>query len=122
MSNRLHNFMWKEISKVFFIFWRAARALYVGITSELLERVKQHRLGFGDFTSKYRIHRLVHFEEFADVRVAIRREKEIKSWRREKKIRLIEAENPLWEDLAERYFAKYPRKAGPSPAKTAGSG
>jgi putative endonuclease len=99
-----------------------SRALYVGITSRLLERVKQHRLGFGDFTTRYRIHRLVHFEVFSNACVAIKREKEIKGWRREKKIRLIEMENPLWEDLAEKYFFRYPSKAGPSPAKDAGSG
>jgi len=65
---------------------------------------------------------LVHFETFRDVRLAIAREKEIKGWRREKKIRLIEGQNSQWEDLAERYFAKYPRKADPLPAKGAGSG
>jgi putative endonuclease len=110
--------------RAYFVYILASRSrvLYVGVTNRLLERVKQHRLGFGDFTRKYRVHRLVHFETFDNVRSAIAREKQIKGWRREKKIRLIEGENPLWEDLAEEYFAKYSRTAGPSPAKGAGSG
>ncbi len=50
------------------------------------------------------------------------REKQIKGWNRAKKVALIEARNPTWEDLAEKFFAQYPRKADPSPAKGAGSG
>jgi putative endonuclease len=52
------------------------------------------------FTSKYRIHRLVHVERFGYIHEAIRREKQIKGWRREKKVALIELNNPTWEDLA----------------------
>jgi putative endonuclease len=54
------------------------------------------------FTSRYRVTRLVYFEEFADVRDAIVREKEIKGWVRTRKIRLIEEQNPTWADLADR--------------------
>jgi len=50
------------------------------------------------------------------------REKQIKGWNRAKKVALIEARNPTWEDLAEKFSAQYPRKADPSPAKGAGSG
>lgn len=78
-----------------------SRTLYTGMTNNLERRVLGHRSGLvGGFTRKYRIHRLVYFEVFGDVRDAIRREKQIKSWRREKKIALITAINPTWDDLA----------------------
>ena len=58
------------------------------------------------FTSKYNIHRLVHFEELGDAEIAICREKEIKGWSRAKKVALIEQSNPTWEDLSEEWFEK----------------
>jgi putative endonuclease len=86
-----------------------SRTIYTGITSSLKKRVREHREGrVPGFTSKYRIHRLVYFESFQDVRAAIGREKEIKGWRREKKLALIETKNPNWDDLAEEWFPKYP--------------
>lgn len=84
-----------------------ARSLYVGVTNNLIRRIGQHRAGrIPGFTSTYRVFRLVHYEVFTDVRRAIAREKEIKAWRREKKVRLILAENPTWEDLGAKWFAK----------------
>jgi putative endonuclease len=75
--------------------------LYVGFTSDIKIRVKQHREGrFGGFTSAYRCDRLVWFERFTSASAAIAREKQIKRWRREKKVFLIERENPTWEDLS----------------------
>jgi putative endonuclease len=81
----------------------------------------EHREGrVPGFTSKYRIHRLVHVESFRDVRDALCREKEIKSWCREKRISLIEAQNPTWRDMAEEWLPAYPRKnADPSGQKAA---
>jgi putative endonuclease len=80
-----------------------SRNLYTGVTNNLERRMIEHRDGLvPGFTSKYRISRLVHFEQFGDIREAIAREKEIKAWRREKKIWLIERQNPKWEDLAEK--------------------
>jgi putative endonuclease len=77
------------------------RVLYVGVTGFLLVRVLQHKGGETDgFTRRYRVNRLVYFETFQYVTNAIAREKEIKAWRREKKVALIERENPTWEDLA----------------------
>ena len=71
------------------------------MTNNLSRRVAEHRDGAtGGFTRKYRINQLVYFEEFRDVRDAIAREKQIKAWRREKKIALIEGMNPHWDDLA----------------------
>jgi putative endonuclease len=92
-----------------------SRTLYTGITNHLLRRIQEHRDGaVPGFTSKYRIHRLVHFEMFHDVRAAIAREKEIKGWTRAKKVALIEAKNPTWEDLAGELFPKFPRKPNAS--------
>jgi putative endonuclease len=65
-------------------------------------RVLRHRAGKGgEFTRRYRVHRLVYFASFRNVGDAIARETEIKGWRREKKVALIVEENPAWEDLAE---------------------
>ena len=76
------------------------RTLYVGVTSNLARRVYQHKnkLIVG-FTAKYAIANLVYAEEYSDVTEAIAREKQIKGWRREKKIALIESLNPDWNDL-----------------------
>ena len=93
-----------------------SRNLYTGVTNELARRVWQHRQGKASvFTQRYRIHRLVYFERHGKVVDAIAREKQIKAWRREKKIALIESTNPAWEDLAERWFDDiWKRRAGPS--------
>jgi putative endonuclease len=78
-----------------------SRSLYTGVTDNLERRMVEHRQGLvPGFTTRYRVFRLVHFESFGHIQDAIAREKEIKGWRREKKIRLIEQHNPTWEDLA----------------------
>lgn len=78
-----------------------SKVLYVGVTNYLERRMSEHREGrIRGFTSRYGIFHLVHFEMFADIRDAIAREKVIKKWSREKKIRLIERTNRKWEDLA----------------------
>ena len=90
-----------------YIMARRSRVLYTGMTNDLARRVHEHKRGLiPGFTSKYRITRLVYFEEFMDVRDAISREKEIKGWTRARKVRVIEAHNPTWEDRAERWFPK----------------
>jgi putative endonuclease len=79
-----------------------SRAIYVGMTGFLMARVLQHKRGEGGkHTTKYRINRLVYYETFQHVATAIRRETEIKKWRREKKVAMIEKKNPAWEDLAQ---------------------
>ncbi len=79
--------------------------LYTGVTNNLLRRVWEHRNGRGSqFTSKYRVTKLVYFEETTDVRAAIAREKQIKAGSRAKKIALIESINPEWLDLAEDWY------------------
>ena len=77
------------------------RVVYIGMTGFLMSRILQHKAGEGGaFTSKYRANRLVYYEVFEQVESAIRRETEIKGWRRKKKLALIEKGNPTWEDLA----------------------
>lgn len=74
--------------------------LYVGVTSDLIRRVWQHREGLADgFTKKYGVKTLVWFETHYDVLEAITREKRIKKWNRKWKIALIQKDNPFWTDL-----------------------
>ena len=78
--------------------------LYAGITGFFTRRILQHKYdSIEGFTKKYQCHRLVYYESHQDVEVAIGREKQIKRWRREKKIALIEKINPRWQDLAENW-------------------
>jgi putative endonuclease len=89
--------------RVYYVYIMASksRVLYVGMTGFLFARVLRHKAGEGGaFTRKYLVHRLVYYHCFRNVGDAIARETEIKKWRREKKIGLIRAENPTWEDLA----------------------
>jgi len=81
------------------------RTLYLGVTSNLIRRLAEHRsLVGGGFTSRYKVTRLVYFEATPNARAAIAREKQIKAWRRSKKIQLIESVNPEWSDLAMNWF------------------
>ena len=80
------------------------RVLYVGVTNDMQRRWAAHRDGTGSrFTARYRIHRLVYCERAEDPRTAICREKQIKGWRRARKVELIEGQNPRWSDLAEEW-------------------
>ena len=74
--------------------------LYTGVTNDLLRRVYEHRnhLDKGSFTDRYNITRLVYFEHTNDVRAALEREKQIKSWNRARKEQLVESQNPTWAD------------------------
>lgn len=84
-----------------YILCSATGTLYVGITNNLEVRVEQHRHGRGGrFTAKYRVGRLVYWEGTSDVYEAITREKQIKGWRRARKLTLIQSLNPKMEDLA----------------------
>ena len=79
--------------------------LYTGVTNNLERRRSQHVNGAnGSFTKRYRVNRVVYYETFSNVRYAIAREKQIKAWRREKKIELIESMNPRWANLGDRLF------------------
>ena len=74
--------------------------LYIGVTSELAERVGVHKQDlYEGFTKKYRVHRLVYYEAHVSMDDAIRRETQLKKWKRAWKIRLIQEMNPEWTDL-----------------------
>jgi putative endonuclease len=78
-----------------------SRTLYTGVTNDLLRRVFEHQEGKpGSFAARYRVNRLVYFEQFGDINEAIFREKQIKRMTRRRKIKLIEAMNPQWQDLS----------------------
>ena len=91
----------------YFTYIMASRShtLYIGITGDLLKRVFQHKWKeHGGFTARYNCDRLVWFESHQDVQTAIAREKELKGWRRSKKIALIESVNPTWADLSRNWY------------------
>jgi putative endonuclease len=78
--------------------------LYVGVTADLLNRMQEHAQGQGSqFVKKYGVNRLVYFEEYPLYADAIRRETNLKRWKREWKIALIEKHNPRWSDLLENW-------------------
>jgi len=77
------------------------RVLYIGMTNNLERRVDEHKSGqVPGFSSKYRTTQLVYYEETSDVRAALERERYLKGWKRERKVALIEAMNPEWDDLS----------------------
>ena len=81
------------------------KTLYIGVTGDLFRRTWQHRAGKGSkFTSLHHLSELVWFEETDQITVAIAREKQIKNWRRQWKLELVEAENPKWVDLAADWY------------------
>ncbi len=74
--------------------------LYIGVTSNLIKRIYEHKNNLSDgFTKEHNVHKLVYFEETSDVNSAITREKQLKKWERKWKLRIIEEKNPQWEDL-----------------------
>jgi putative endonuclease len=86
-----------------------SHTLYIGMTGNLLHRVFQHKWREHDgFTARYNCDRLVWFQSFSEVSEAIQREKELKGWRREKKIALIEQNNPAWIDLSRDWYQLEP--------------
>jgi putative endonuclease len=89
---------------------------YTGITSNLKRRIFEHKSkAIPGFTSRYNATKLIYVETFKTPDAAIRREKQIKAWRREKKIELIDSKNPAWHDLAADWYADY--KESPSAAE-----
>ena len=94
-------------SKSYYVYILASLSgtLYIGITSNLHRRVFERQQGkIEGFTKQYGVHRLLYWESFDDVHKAIAREKQLKGWRREKKIALFEKVNPRWEDLSKGWY------------------
>ncbi|HEV3510176.1 MAG TPA: GIY-YIG nuclease family protein [Candidatus Sulfotelmatobacter sp.] len=92
-------------AKLFFVYIMTngpkSAILYTGITGNLMRRVWQHKTkAISGFTSRYNLTQLVYYEQFVYPDAAINREKEVKGWRRSKKIKLINSMNPKWDDLA----------------------
>ena len=85
---------------VYILASRPNGTLYIGVSSNLLQRVWQHKSGVVDgFTDRYDVHRLVYFEIHTEMLAAITREKHLKKWKRDWKVALIEKDNPDWRDL-----------------------
>ena len=93
--------------KTFYIYIMASKSgtLHVGMTNNIKRRVLEHKNHLAPgFTDKYSIDRLLYVENFANPASAINREKHIKAWRREKKVKLIDSQNPAWNDLSEGWY------------------
>jgi putative endonuclease len=91
-------------TKNYFVYIMAnqSRNLYVGVTNNIRRRAEEHKAGvIKGFAHRYNIDKLVYVESFSDIGSAITREKKIKNWRREKKLRLINQENPEWHDVSD---------------------
>jgi len=74
--------------------------LYIGVTNNLINRILQHKTKLVQgFTAQYSVDKLIYYEEYDDIAIAIQREKRLKSWLRKWKVRLIEKNNPYWQDL-----------------------
>jgi len=82
--------------------------IYIGVTSDLLKRVYQHKTKtYKGFTAKYNCDKLIYFEEFANINLAIAREKQLKSGNRKRKEHLINDENPEWNDLSDGWLFSF---------------
>jgi putative endonuclease len=88
-----------------YIMANLARTIYIGMTSNLVARVEQHKRGtLPGFTRRYGLDRLVYYEEYPYVHDAIARERQLKGWLRARKVALIEATNPEWHDLSDGWW------------------
>ena len=100
-----------KAEKTYYVYIMASqrRVLYIGVTSGIERRVRQHKMHWFDgFTARYNVTNLVYLERYSSVGKAIRREKELKAWRREKKIALIKSVNPNWRDLSYGWYQAVP--------------
>jgi putative endonuclease len=94
-----------EYSYFTYIVASRSHTLYIGVTGDLQKRIFQHKWKeYGGFSAKYNCDRLVWFESYQNITAAIAREKQLKGWRREKKIALIEKMNPAWIDLSKDWY------------------
>ena len=99
-----------QAPKIYFVYIMSngSKTLYTGVTNSLVRRVREHKSGTCScFASKYKLDRLVYFEQFEDVRNAIERERVIKDWLRVKKTGLIVSVNPAWRDLSLEWYERH---------------
>ena len=81
------------------------KVLYIGVTNNLIRRIYEHKSKLIEgFSQKYNLNKLVYYERYSDIILAINREKELKKWRREKNNRLVESMNKKWEDLSKDFM------------------
>ena len=113
--------MYKNHNYYVYIMSSVSRVIYIGVTNNLIRRAEEHKDEVANgFSKKYKTNKLVHYEYFNQISDAIRREKELKGWRREKKIDLIEKTNPRWQDLYEELTDRDPSSARASLGMTSG--
>ena len=99
-----------------YIMTNKSGTLYIGVTNDIERRVHEHKNGANEgFTKRYKMDRLLYYEDYPDPTSAIEREKQLKGWLRKKKIELIREVNPRWEDLAATWF-----REGPDPSLRSG--
>ena len=97
--------MYTEKSYYVYIIASSSGTLYIGITNNLMRRIYEHKNGLIEgFSKKYSCHKLIYYEIYGDVNLAIAREKQLKGWRREKKENIIKKFNPHWKDLYDEMF------------------
>ncbi len=102
-----------KIAYIYILSSKKNGTLYIGVTSDLLKRVYEHKHDFVDgFTSKYGVHDLVYFEQCVSMYAAITREKQLKKWNRAWKVELIEGFNSTWADLFDDLVTGSPRSRG----------
>lgn len=103
----------ERIPTVYIMASKPNGTLYIGVTSNLIQRVWQHRTNATEgFTKKYHVHDLVYFEQHGDMETAILREKQLKKWRRAWKVELVEEQNRDWKDLWHEFIDGSPRTRG----------
>ena len=100
ISSEIESIRWIMAYYVYMMTNQYRNVLYTGVTNDLVRRVYEHRnhLIKDSFTARYHVTKLVYFEATEDVRSALEREKQIKSWKRSRKDALVESQNPIWED------------------------
>ena len=100
ISSEIESIRWIMAYYVYMMTNQYRNVLYTGVTNDLVRRVYEHRnhLIKDSFTARYHVTKLVYFEETEDVKSALEREKQIKSWKRTRKDALVESQNPTWED------------------------
>jgi putative endonuclease len=94
--------------KYYYVYILASKrrgTLYIGVTNDLIRRIYEHKNGLVEgFTKRYKVYNLVYYQQCEDIESVIQREKHLKAWHREWKIRLIEETNPMWKDLSSNLF------------------
>ena len=96
-----------SMSKTYFVYLlsNSSKMIYIGVTNDLERRIYEHKKKMKEgFTKKYNLHQLVYYEEPDDIGRALEREKQLKGWRRQKKVSLIESTNPEWKDITQDWY------------------